>query len=314
MYDLNDRPSSPEFQAANALVEVAAQSASGDEVEVEVDGVESEDDAPAPPLPPPVVDAPIVVLDSDPVSPGLFTNLYALVGTYLMGPVERFKKEPYMELTNRPEAQPGNNSMGLLNFRACNKEKGTIFALHAGSARVSRAAVRPLPFICVTAFNGRVIDFISSLPQQQMSKLVVTGDCDAFIAGFPFPDQSVVWHLVRSLQGLFGQSFCAFVPTPFDYPDPTIRPDIVFYCHLLLCTLVGASKKPALYFMNYFGIDIRVPWSTYEIDTGVPRHEMIEGDWWMRMKVSQHQGGSRVRHSLAATSPPLIVDCPRRLR
>eukprot|EP00966_Prymnesium_polylepis_P229524 5311108-Prymnesium_polylepis.1 len=63
------------------------------------------------------------------------------------------------------------------------------------------------------------------------------------LAGFPYPDQSVVWHLSRAYQGLFGQSFCSFVPTPFDLPDPSIRPDIAYYCYHLLCTLVGQSKK-----------------------------------------------------------------------
>ena len=279
MYDLNDRPSSPEFQAANALVEVAAQSASGDEVEVEVDGVEDGDDAPEPPPAAPIVPAPapIVVLDGIPASPGIYTLFYALVGTHLSGPVSRWKGRPFFELTNRPEALPGNNCMGLHNFRACNKEKGTTFALHAGSARVSRAAVRPLPFICVTTFNGRVLDFLSSLPQQQISKLVENGDCDAMLAGFPYPDQSVVWHLSRAYQGLFGQSFCSFVPTPFQLPDHTIRPYIAYYCYSLLCTLVGTTNKQALFFMNYFGVDIRVPWTTYEMDTGLPLHEMIEG-------------------------------------
>eukprot|EP00966_Prymnesium_polylepis_P223203 5163827-Prymnesium_polylepis.1 len=39
--------------------------------------------------------------------------------------------------------------------------------------------------------------------------------------------------------------------------------------------------------MNYFGIDIRVPWTAYEMDTGLPLHEMMTGDWYMWMKVTR---------------------------
>eukprot|EP00966_Prymnesium_polylepis_P285553 6596081-Prymnesium_polylepis.1 len=39
--------------------------------------------------------------------------------------------------------------------------------------------------------------------------------------------------------------------------------------------------------MNYFGLDIRVPWTTHEMDTGLPLHQMMEGDWYMRMKVTR---------------------------
>lgn len=238
-----------------------------------------------------------------------YSFTYALCGVALVGPVSRYPGKTYFEITNRPEQLPGARGMGLHNFRVRIKEAGTLFANHAGVCFTSsaRSMGGPMPFFWTTTFNNKVHEFLASLPPPSFNGercLVTKAYWQNAVASFPEPEQSVAWHLSRGYQGCFGQSFVNFRPTPFLQRDPTIRPDLAYHCQSFLRILVGAISKQALYFINFLAVDVREPWDTYETDTGLPRQEMIGGEWWMRMKVCSHTRGSRVSGSLAARHPP----------
>ena len=261
----------------------------------------------------PLLAAPVPILQAV-EGQRVYSFTYAICGTELKGPVSQYPNKTYVEITNMPEEMPGPKGMALHTYRACMNEKDTLFARHAGenyssTARVRRIPSGPMPYLCLTTFNGNVGDFLASLPPPSFrgERCTVTPSMwQAAVMQFPFPEQSVAWHLARGYQGLFGQSFASFSPMPFRMMrDPSVRPDLVYHCYSYLCTLVGTTHHKALYFINYFAVDVRVPWASYETDTGLPRHVMVAGEWWMRMKVCRTTpGGSRVSSSLAARHPP----------
>lgn len=277
-----------QMEVAAAALVVASQTPKETVVKEEVEATSQV----PPSLQPPVLATPIesTVYANVHGETLLFTFNHALCGMSLCGPVSRYKNKPIVEITNQPESFL---AMGLHNFRTANKEKGTLFAKHAGecyttSARAISCSV--MPFLFLQTFLGPVQAFISSLPVVQFN--------------VPHPDMPVYQHVVRAYQGLFGHPFAMFRPGVPSIHYPEVRPDILNYLVIFLGTLLGIGKSNCrvMFYMNFYAVDIRGPWENYELDTGLPRHEMIGGNWWIRFKVRRTRGLG-CRSSLATNLP-----------
>eukprot|EP00966_Prymnesium_polylepis_P127831 2955853-Prymnesium_polylepis.2 len=244
----------------------------------------------------------------EPKFPKVFVHNWAMNKKWdsLTGNFGAFKNAIIVQVTNQPELpEKGSDvykevkamhlkSTALHNEQMCFKEKDTIFARQAGqtySSSSCRGEGGPMPFILLPTFNGTVGDFLASLPPPSYAGKGGKVNDQTWLRAvneFPYPHVSVVWHLVRGHIAMFGQPHAVFQPYPYALADGGTRPDLAYHCAWFLsCTLTGLNSKKVLFYMNFFSVDVRHAWDSYETDTGLPRHWMQPGDWWMRMKVTR---------------------------
>jgi hypothetical protein len=245
--------------------------------------------------------------EPEPEKPTVFVHNWAMNKrlSCLTGDFRVFKNSIIVQVTNQPEVLEKGTDVykevkamhlkgtAVHNEQVIAKEMNNIFAQQAGlafSSSTRRGPGGPLPFIHLGTFKGSVGDFLQSLPPPSYSGKGGKVKDETWLRAvnqFPYPHHSVVWHLGRGHIAMFGQPHAAFQPYPYALADATTRPDLAYHCAWFLNTLTGLNKTKVMFYMNFFSVDVRQAWDTYEIDTGLHRHWMQPGDWYMRMKVTR---------------------------